>query len=64
MTGKPKPTGRPHRFVPDPDGGEDLGGRRVCLSCNLLGRPGDAHHDTAALDADQAEARRRIGEDL
>lgn len=63
MTAKPKPTGRPHPFVRDPDGGADVNGRGVCSTCKLLGRPGDAHHDTAQLEADQAEARRRIGDE-
>jgi hypothetical protein len=50
-----------HPFVPDPDLPPDMTGRRVCR-CGLVGEPGDAHHDTAELDAEQAEARRWAGE--
>lgn len=41
---KPKP---PHVHVADPDVPPDpldRSGRRVCRTCHLVGRPGDAHH--------------------
>jgi hypothetical protein len=51
-----------HPFEADPDLPPDHLGRHVCKRCHLLGRPGDPHHDTAELDAEQAEARRWAGE--
>jgi hypothetical protein len=44
VTAKPKPTGRPHLFVPDPDVPADHNGRGACVTCHLGGEPGDAHH--------------------
>lgn len=35
-----------HVFVADPDTpGDPISGDGVCLTCRLVGRPGDAHHD-------------------
>lgn len=48
MTAKPTP----HPFVADPDLPPDMNGRRVCLRCHLVGRPGDAHHDMPSAPAD------------
>jgi hypothetical protein len=48
----------PHPFVADPELPPDMNGRRVCR-CGLVGRPGDAHHDTADVDAEQHAARLR-----
>lgn len=62
MTRAPESSVRPHPFVPDPDVPPDINGRGACLSCHLIGRRGDSHHDTTELDAGQAEARARIGE--
>lgn len=53
---------KPHPFVRDPDVPPDVNGRGACTGCHLIGEPGDAHHDTSDLDAEQAEARRRAGE--
>jgi hypothetical protein len=42
-----KPTLPPHVFVADPDLAphpRDLEQRAVCLTCHLVGQPGDAHH--------------------
>lgn len=61
MTAKPKPTGRPHLFVADPDVPADHRGRRTCR-CSLVGEPGDAHHQLPDVP-EQAEHRRRVGED-
>lgn len=41
---KPKPTGRPHLFVLDPDVPPDHNGRGACAECHLIGAPGDTHH--------------------
>jgi hypothetical protein len=58
---KPKPTGRPHLFVADPTVPLDQSGRATCR-CQLVGEPGDAHHTLPDVP-EQAEHRRRIGED-
>lgn len=40
-----KPTPHPHVVDPDvPADPTDRSGRRACLTCRLVGRPGDAHH--------------------
>jgi hypothetical protein len=49
-------------FTPDPDVPPDYQGRRACVHCHLLGRPGDAHHEMPDVP-EQAEHRRRVGEE-
>lgn len=51
----------PHPFAADPDLPADINGREVCRRCNLVGRPGDAHHAMPNVP-EQAEARRWAGE--
>lgn len=59
---KPKPTGNPHPFIPDPDVPPGMDGRGACATCHLVGQPDDSHHRMPDLfDADEAH-RRRIGE--
>ena len=59
---KPKPTGSPHVFIPDPDVPPDINGRGACQACHLIGQPEDTHHRMPDLfDADE-ESRRRTGE--
>ena len=55
---KPKPTGRAHPFVADPDVPLDLNGRATCR-CQLVGAPGDAHHPPLPTVPEQAEHLRR-----
>lgn len=53
---KPRPRGRPHEFIPDPDTpGDPLQANGVCLTCHLPGRAGDAHHDPPEPVADARE---------
>jgi hypothetical protein len=56
---KPKPTGRPHLFVRDPDVPPDHNGRGACSECHLVGRPGDAHHTLPELHDAQVVHRNR-----
>jgi hypothetical protein len=52
----------PHPFVADPDLPADHRGRRVCAACHLIGRPDDPRHAMPDVP-EQAEHRRRVGED-
>jgi len=47
MTKQPPSQVKPHLFVPDPDLAphpKDIETRGVCLTCHLLGEPGDPRH--------------------
>jgi hypothetical protein len=57
----PKSKVPPHVFVPDPDVPADHTGRQACR-CGLVGEPNDAHHTMPEVP-EQAESRRRAGDD-
>lgn len=52
----PKSKVRPHLFVADPTVPPDTNGRGACVTCHLIGQPGDAHH---ALPDPIDDARQR-----
>lgn len=53
----------PHVFVADPDTpGDPISGHGVCLTCRLVGRPGDAHHDMPDPVPDAQSAAAGAGE--
>lgn len=66
MTAKPRTP--PHVFTADPDllpHPADLERRAVCLTCRLLGEPGDPHHtmpDPGGPDVQQLRAGDTGGE--
>jgi hypothetical protein len=61
---KSAPTGTPHVFIADPEllpHPRDIEKRGVCVTCHLLGEPGDAHHAMPDVPHDDAQ-RRAAGE--